>query len=312
MKSCVFSSGDLYVAESDTQRINRIRVISTDGHISTFAGAETRCNCQDPSCFCHAHENVLATSAVFPSISAIAVTPDDVVHISDQAGYRVRSIKSILPEPNRDNEYKIFSPDTHEVYVFNRFGQHVSTRNIVTGQIMYKFSYTVKSPSAKLSTVTDAAENRIQLLRNGNGEVTSIENPLKQRIQVRLNMRNQLEEMVAPDGYNITFRYHVISGLLLSKVERGGSTYSYEYDNEGRLSRTVLPTGQVISLNYALSVRGAQVTVAKDDKELETTTVRGTAITHAAGECGFEKFLRHLYSYQGYDTLFTLLLTMIF
>ncbi|KAF2358723.1 YD repeat, partial [Trinorchestia longiramus] len=192
-------------------------------------------------------------------------------------------IKSLLPEPNSKDEYEIFSPDTHEVYVFNRFGQHVSTRNVVTDQVIYNFTYTVKSPSGKLSTVIDAAGNRIQLMRDGNGEVTSIENPLKQRIQVKLNMRNQLEELVGPDGYNITFRYHVISWLLLSKVERGGSTYSYDYDNEGRLSRTVLPTGQVISLNYALSVRGAQVTVARDENELETTTVRGSSITHTAG-----------------------------
>lgn len=271
------------MAESDTQRINRIRVISTDGHIATFAGAETRCNCRDPTCFCHAHENVLATSAVFPSISAIAVTPDDVVHISDQAGYRVRSIRSLLPEVNSKNEYEIFSPDTHEVYVFNRFGQHVSTRNIITGQIKYKFTYTVKSPSGKLSTVTDAAENRVQLMRDGKSEVTSIENPIKERISVKLNIWHQLEEMVAPNGYNITFRYHTQSGLLLSKVERGGSTYSYDYDGEGRLTRTVLPTGQVISLNYALSVRGAQVTVSRDGKEVVTTTLRGTGITHTAG-----------------------------
>ena len=273
----------MYVAESDTQRINRIRVITTDGHISTFAGAETRCNCRDPTCFCHSHENVLATSAIFPSISAIAVTPDDVVHISDQAGYRVRSIKSFLPKANSNEEYEIFSPESHEVYVFNRFGQHVLTRNIVTGITMYKFTYTVKSPSGKLSTVTDASENRIQLMRDGNREVTTIENPLKQRIQVRLNMRNQLEELVAPDGYNITFRYHVISGLLLSKVEKGGSTYSYEYDREGRLSRTVLPTGQVISLNYALSTRGAQVKVFRDGQEVVSTTLRGTGITHTEG-----------------------------
>ena len=277
-------AGDLYVAESDTQRINRVRVITTDGHISTFAGAETRCSCRDPKCSCNAHENVLATNAVFPSISAIAVTPDGVVHISDQAGYRVRSIKSVLPKANAKNQYEIYSPDTHEVYIFNRFGQHVTTSNIITGQDKYKFTYAVKSPSGKLSTVTDSAENRIQLMRKSNDEVTSIENPLKERIQVRLNMRKQLEELVAPNGYNITFRYHPQSDLLLSKVERGGTTYSYDYDGEGRLTRTVLPTGQVISLNYALSVKGATVTVTRDGKEKVTTTLRGSGITHSQGK----------------------------
>ena len=277
-------TGDLYVAESDTQRINRVRVISTDGHISTFAGAETRCNCREPTCPCHSHENVLATSAIFPSISAITVTPDEVVHISDQTGYRVRSIKSQLPVANKNDEYEIFSPDTHEVYVFNRFGQHITTRNIVTGQMMYKFTYTGKTSYGKLSKVTDSADNVIQLMRDVRDEkVTSIENPLKERIQVRLNMRKQLEELVAPNGFNITFRYHVKSRLLRSKIERCGSTYSYDYDNEGRLMRTILPTGQVISLDYVLNERGAKVTVSRDGTEVISTTIRGNGITHSSG-----------------------------
>ena len=43
-------NGDLYVAESDSQRINRVRRIGTDWRIITVAGAESKCNCLGAGC----------------------------------------------------------------------------------------------------------------------------------------------------------------------------------------------------------------------------------------------------------------------
>ena len=45
-QSITFSpAGDLYIAESDARRINRISVVGTDGRISVFAGKDSKCNC---------------------------------------------------------------------------------------------------------------------------------------------------------------------------------------------------------------------------------------------------------------------------
>ncbi|XP_071540810.1 teneurin-m-like [Panulirus ornatus] len=283
-QSIAFSpQGELYVAESDTQRINRVRIITNDGRISTFAGADSRCNCRDVTCYCHAYDNVSASSAKFSSISSIAVTPDGVLHISDQAGYRVRSVRTVLPELNVRKQYEIFSPDAHEVYVFNRYGQHVETRNLVTGQRIYKFSYSIHSSAGKLLTVTDGASNRFQLIRNYFGEVTAIENPQKQRLRIHLSMMKMLEQLVVPDGYNITFHYHGASGLMRSKIEAVGRSYNYNYDEQGRLTQAVLPTGQVIQLDFDLSTRGAEVIVTRDGKNPVRTRVRGNTLTHNAG-----------------------------
>lgn len=38
--------GDLYIVESDTHHINRVRVVSTDGRIHHFAGAKSKCDCR--------------------------------------------------------------------------------------------------------------------------------------------------------------------------------------------------------------------------------------------------------------------------
>lgn len=90
-------NGDLYVAESDSQRINRVRRIGTDGRIITVAGAESKCNCLDAGCNCFDEERHLATASRFNTISAIAVAPDGVLHICDQANYRLRAVTSSLP-----------------------------------------------------------------------------------------------------------------------------------------------------------------------------------------------------------------------
>ena len=40
-------SGELYIGESDSRRINRVSVVGTDGRISLFAGKDSKCNCQE-------------------------------------------------------------------------------------------------------------------------------------------------------------------------------------------------------------------------------------------------------------------------
>lgn len=91
-------SGDLYVAESDSQRINRVRVIGTDSKISHYAGAESKCNCLERGCDCFEADHFLASTSKFNTISSVAVTPDGILHIADQANYRYIVVEcSVLP-----------------------------------------------------------------------------------------------------------------------------------------------------------------------------------------------------------------------
>ena len=69
-------NGDLFVAESDSQRINRVRKVLTDGRIVPAAGKDSKCNCLDASCQCFQRDTYLATNVLFSAISGIAVTPD--------------------------------------------------------------------------------------------------------------------------------------------------------------------------------------------------------------------------------------------
>ncbi|XP_071453131.1 teneurin-m isoform X1 [Hetaerina americana] len=271
-------NGDLYVAESDSQRINRVRVIGTDGKIFHYAGAESKCNCLDRGCDCFDEDHFLAATSKFNTISSIAVTPDGILHIGDQANYRIRSVVSSIPESNQAREYEIFSPETQEIYVFNRFGQHIATKNILTGETSYLFTYNVNTSNGKLSTVTDAAGNKVFLLRDYSSQVNSIENTKGQKCRLRMSRMRMLHELSTPDNYNVTFDYHGSTGLLKTKLDSTGRSYVYNYDEFGRLTRAITPTGQVINLSFDLSIKGATVKVAYGDEKAVAMLIKGSTV----------------------------------
>ncbi len=66
-------------------------------------------------------DDYLALTAVFGTVSAVAVTPDGVLHVADQGNAKIRSVTSSLPPATLMNEFVLFSPDVHEAYVFNRY-----------------------------------------------------------------------------------------------------------------------------------------------------------------------------------------------
>ncbi|XP_052130021.1 teneurin-m isoform X7 [Frankliniella occidentalis] len=277
-------SGDLYVAESDSQRINRVRVIGTDGKISHFAGAESKCNCLDRGCDCFEEDHYLAATAKFNTISSITATPDGVVHIADQANYRIRSVTASIPEASATREYEIYQPETQEVYVFNRFGQHIATKNLLTGETLYLFTYNVNTSNGKLSTVTDAQANKVFLLRDYSSQVNSIENTKGQKCRLRMSRMRLLAELSTPDNYNVSLDYHGPTGLLKSKLDSTGRSYVYSYDEFGRLTSAVTPTGRIVGLEFDLSQKGAMVRVKQDGRRPESLLIKGSSVVTKLGE----------------------------
>ncbi|XP_053597810.1 teneurin-m isoform X3 [Microplitis demolitor] len=277
-------SGSLYIAESDSQRINRVRVIGTDGKIGPFAGAESKCNCLERGCDCFEADHYLASTSKFNTISAVTVSPDGVVHIGDQANYRIRSVMASIPDASGAREYEIYSPDTQEIYVFNRFGQHISTKNILTGETFYVFTYNVNTSNGKLSTVTDASGNKVFLLRDYSSQVNSIENTKGQKCRLRMSRMKMLHELSTPDNYNVTFDYHGSTGLLKTKLDSTGRSYVYNYDEFGRLTSAVTPTGKVIDLTFDLSVKGATVKIGQNNRKPVSMLIKGSSVLTKIGE----------------------------
>jgi len=72
--------GDLFLVESDGEGINRVRFVDSAGRLHHYAGTQCPCPPTSPApCPC----SVGVGSAVLGVPSAVALTPDGVVHVAD-------------------------------------------------------------------------------------------------------------------------------------------------------------------------------------------------------------------------------------
>lgn len=241
-------NGELFITESDGKMINRVRVVNTDGTISFYAGAASKCNCQDEGCRCFDPKEELATKMLLNNPTAITITPDNVLHVADMGNLRVHSIVATLPSPDRYGQYEVLHPQTQESYLFNRYGQHIATKNIITDQYKYNFTYNVNSYYGKLVKVTDSGGHQLVITRDYTTQATEILPPGGPKCKLNMDNMGQLQRFVAGDNSTTSFAYFSNTGLLETKETSRGLTFLYEYDENGRLASVVQPTGEVTSI----------------------------------------------------------------
>ncbi|XP_057340739.1 teneurin-a isoform X2 [Microplitis mediator] len=267
-------TGDLYIADSDSHRVNSIRVVDSSGKMSHYAGRlqerlRDQCECSNSTkniiiCPCNedtsSTETLLSSNAKFTAISALAVTPDGVLHVADQGSLHILALQPYLPSLEESGEFQIPYPPSNEIYVFNRYGQHTVTKDLTTGTTRYAFLYSKNTSFGKLSTVTDSAGNKITFLRDYSGVVSSIENTQDHKSELKISGIGFLVKLSETGRSEISLDYDSETGLLTSRCG-GGETYIYNYDTLGRVSNIILPTGENIKLisglsdNEALSVK---------------------------------------------------------
>ena len=258
-------NGDLFVAESDSQRINRVRRISTDGRLSTYAGADSKCNCLDAACRCFDPSRHLAATAKFSSVASLACTPDGVLYIADQGNYRVRSVSSSIPPEKSDGVFEVPDPDAQELYIFNKFGQHVLTKDVMTSNVLYRMTYTQATSDGKLSSVVDSHGRKLTFMRDYKGHVNALQTSNGLKYNLRMSKVGNLESFDAESTeHREEFKYYSTTGLLKSKLDSSDRAYVYEYDTFGRLVNAVAPTGESLSLTFNLTSAGASIGLLRD------------------------------------------------
>ncbi|XP_018334333.1 teneurin-a isoform X2 [Agrilus planipennis] len=267
-------NGDLYIAESDTRKSNVIKLIKTSGQVIHFAGKvhnklDSSCACNNSrsikkakifsGCPCSVNNNnvnfsktLLSSDAKFQAISAITVSPNGVLNIADQGSLRILMLQHYLPTHDENGEFQIPYPSQGEVYVFNRYGQHVATRDLTSGKTRYSFLYSKNTSFGKLSTVTDSSGNKIQFLRDYSNAVSSIENTQDHKSELKISGVGYLEKLSVKGRSEIQLDYDMNTGLLVSR-SGGGETCIYQYDWIGRVISITLPSGEIFSLRSSLS-----------------------------------------------------------
>lgn len=113
--------------------------------------------------------------------------------------------------------------------------------------------------------------------------MNSIENTKGQKCRLRMSRMKLLSELSTPDNYNVTLEYHGPTGLLRSKLDSAGRSYVYTYDEFGRLTTAVTPTGKVVKLTFDLNQKGAMVRVSHDNNQPTTMIIKGESVLTKLG-----------------------------
>ena len=274
--------GELYVAESDSKRINRVRRI-VNNKIDTVAGKNSNCNCLDAGCRCYDPESYLAASTRFSSISSIAVSPDGRLYVADQGNLRIRIVASYMPTREDEEVFEVPDPESQELYVFNRFGQHVLTKDLLTQALIYSMDYSQITSTGKLVSITDSDGRKLVILRDYSQQVTALQTSDGQKHAVKVNRMGYLESFSTPDGYNAHFNYASSTGLLETKLDSQNYGYIFKYDQYGRLIESVSPTGEITFLTFNLTLHGGNIKVGEsvlsvNDNKVTETSLSGDII----------------------------------
>ncbi|XP_017133368.1 teneurin-a isoform X5 [Drosophila elegans] len=197
-------------------------------------------------------ETLLSSNARFQAISAIAVAQDGVINVADQGSLHVLALEHYLPSHDENGEFHIPFPPSSEIYVFNRYGQHVATKDLTSGKTRYSFLYSKNTSFGRLSTVTDASGNKIQFLRDYSNVVSSIENTQDHKSEIQINGIGIMTKLSEKGRQEIELDYDSNTGLLNSRSS-GGETYIYQYDEFGRVTGLILPSGEIVRITSQLA-----------------------------------------------------------
>ncbi|XP_067944760.1 teneurin-m-like [Watersipora subatra] len=277
------SNGKLYVIESDQSTVNRVRVISTDGYISHFAGVKPKCSCEVVDCQCWNPDESTASKALFSSPVSLTVTPNGVLYMTDFGNLRVHAVVSSLPSLSRNRHYEVVSDG--QLHTFNNNGFHIQTADIMTNTILYNFTmYPPSGIAGNLQTVTARGGNVLRFNRDRNGQLVSF--TLNQRVvgNTSTNNNGEFQKFTDPNGLSTDYNYESYSGLMTSKVTSKGELFLYEYDDTGRVTTVILPTGETNHLDSSAYEDGAMVTLSQNGAVAGAAIYNGNSLSLLHGK----------------------------
>ncbi|RWS25563.1 teneurin-m-like protein [Leptotrombidium deliense] len=244
--------GDLFIAESDSETVNRIRIFKNSGEAKIYAGIESNCSCLQTNCECFNKESN-ALKAEFNTISSISVNENGFLYVCDQGNIRIRTVASEAAILSENQEYHIRDKD--QVYIFNRYGLHIATKNASDGKTIYEFTYTDKSSNGKLSSVMDSRKIKVYLLRDHRHQAISLESPLFGHFKLTFNKNRKLQSVEAINANKVSLDYYENNGLLKSRIDYKGTKFDYIYDTNGRFKFSVNSNGEQLNANDLFQMR---------------------------------------------------------
>lgn len=239
----VLADGSFYVTDVGNRRI---RFISSDGNVSTFAGT-----------------GALATIPIEPDGTPVlnstltrpfglALFPDGNLAFSDSLD---QTVEQAVPDLPGFLGEEIFIPSraSEEVYVFDSRGKHLRTLHALTGAELLRFEY---DGAGLLESVVDAYSNLTRIERNGAGKPLAIVAPFGQQTLLGLDDDGYLASVEDASGLR-SYGFTYDEGLMATMTDPRGHVYHFSHDVRGRLTRDEDPAGGFKTLERT-GLTGAQ------------------------------------------------------
>ena len=241
----------------------RVRVVTPDGIINTFAGNGF------PGAFLG--DGGPATQASFALSPGIAVGAEGSVYMANYTDNRVRRIRSAYPGISASH-HMIPSEDGSEIYEFDAAGKHLRTLDSLTGAVRLQFAY---DSAGLLTSVTDVAGNVTTIQRSG-ATPTAIIGPFGQTTALTVDANGFLASITDPvnQAYALS---STAGGLLTGLIDPRGGIHSFNYDAGGRLIHDQDPAAG--STTLARTDAGATYNVLR-------TTALGRSTNYAVANLG--------------------------
>ena len=254
--------GSLYIADADN---HAIRMVDPFGIVRTIAGTG------------EAGFNGFALPAVQTQLNtpvAVALAPEGDLLVSDHFNQRVRKLASPAPNPIiQAATIEVASEDGSAIFVFDKDGRHLSTKDAQTGQALLTFAY--DEGSSLLAAITDAFGNVTTIERGEDGAPEAIVGPFGQRTELTTHPSGYLATATNPAGESVSLAYSS-KGLLTQLVDPKNRTHTYSYDPDGRLERDTDPASGFTELErsegYDSATRIVSTTVTKTSALGQVTT----------------------------------------
>lgn len=258
-------AGQLYLVEKPG--INSTRLVETD---SSGRSEPLKCLPGQGQQSC----------AVPTSISSMAVSPDGAVYVADKQLLQIFSLDYPQPQPDPlSGEYSISWPTAGQVLVFNRYGQHVTTKELASGNIKTTFSYTRNGPSGRLMAIIDSRGNKVDFVRESGGDqlIQAIETSAAVKSHLTINrLSGSLTHINSSNNCFTLFDYDTVFKLLTGRTESDGLTTIYRYNDYGRLVQIVLPDGERYTFDTVSSPSAIRIHLERDNPA--NVVVEGSAI----------------------------------
>ncbi|MDQ4126055.1 MAG: hypothetical protein M3134_10740 [Actinomycetota bacterium] len=267
------ANGAVYFTERGQHRVARI---SAGGFLVTAAGTGKAGSTGDGG---------TAVLATLRGPRGISIDPDGRLVIADTDNFKVRRVMAALPAYSRSNVV-IPSEDGSEAYQFDNTGRHLSTRDSLTGALVYEFHY---DGAGRLSRVEDSYGNTTTIQRNAAGEPTAVVSPFGATTGLTVGPGGYLTSVTDPANATTNMAYQ--EGGLLQTFETPRADHTFTYDALGRLIRDDGPNGFSVTLERRALNRGWEVTTTSSEG-VETTyrtqtlpdgTAKRTVIDGAGG-----------------------------